>query len=236
MPKYSKKDILHQLDHCAGKYTFPMLDNGYVYPIDSRLSAYRDDKRWALIIEVIGFSNRGRGHKGINNGLYIFGNCLNFTPGTNNDNFICFTSDSFDGAAFEQEYEESLNPEVNTILLRGNKIKMPKDIDFYEDQGIELDVPPNVMIWEFLRGTRKEHREHFLATEEEIRERIPEDLPLILRLDDWYHNDLAADENPSEIETFPMIASVLETGNIKLFAPTKKPNNHWSNWPDGGSL
>ena len=236
MPKYSKKDILHQLDLCAGEYTFPMLDNGYIYPIDSRLSAYRDDKRWVLIIEVIGFSNRGKGHKGINNGLYIFGNCLKFTPGTNNANFICFTSDAFEGPAFEQEYEESLNPEVNSILLRGNKIKMPKDIGFYEDQGIELDVPPNVMIWEFLRGIKTEHRESFLATEEEIRERIPEDLPLILRLDEWYNNDLAVDENTREIETFPMIASILEKGNIKLFTPTEKSNNHWSNWPDGGSL
>lgn len=236
MTKYSKKDILHQLDHCAGAYTFPMLDNGYVYPIDSRLSAYRDDKRWVVIIEVIGFSRRGKGHKGINNGLHVFGNCLDFAPGTNNTNFIPFSSDSHEGPAFEKEYRESLNPNVNSIFLRGNKIKMPRDIEFYEDQGIELDVPPNIMIWEFLRGIRNKYRKYFWATEEEIRDRIPEDLPLILRLDEWYHNDLAADENPSEIETFQMLASVLETGDVTLFKPTEKPNNHWSNWPDGGSL
>ena len=35
--EYSSKDILKQLDQCAEDYMFPMLDNGYVYPIHSKL-------------------------------------------------------------------------------------------------------------------------------------------------------------------------------------------------------
>ncbi|MDX6381476.1 MAG: hypothetical protein QOI57_2500, partial [Rubrobacteraceae bacterium] len=52
---FTSQDILAQLDECAGKFGFPMLDNGYVYLADVRLSAYRDDARWALVIEVLGF-------------------------------------------------------------------------------------------------------------------------------------------------------------------------------------
>jgi len=78
---YSAKDILKQLDKCAEDYTFPMLDNGYIYPVVSRVSAYRDEKRWALIIEVVGFNYRGGGHDGISNCLHVFGNCLEFEPG-----------------------------------------------------------------------------------------------------------------------------------------------------------
>ena len=92
------------------------------------------------------------------------------------------------------------------------------------------------MIWEFLRGISAEYGKAFWATEEEIRARIPKDLPLFLRLSEWYHNDLANEENPGEVETFRMIAAALESGNPDLYQATKKPNNHWRNWPDGGAL
>jgi hypothetical protein len=63
-------EILKQLDKCAKEFTFPMLDNGYVYPAGTKLTAYRDEKHWVIIIEVIGFSYRGGGHNGIS--AYIF--------------------------------------------------------------------------------------------------------------------------------------------------------------------
>lgn len=233
---YTAQDILHQLDSCAEDFTFPMLDNGYVYLVDSRLSAYRDDKRWALIIEVVGFHYRAGGHDGINNCLHIFGNCLDFAPGTNNSNFLSITENSDDGDPFDEEYMDSLNPEVKSILIRGQKIPISTDPGFYIQKGIELEDPSKVMIWEFLRAVNSDYKEQFLATEDEIRLRIPKDLPLILRLDEWYHNDLANEENPSQNETFQMIAKVLETGSVNLYAPTKTPNNHWRNWPEGGTL
>ena len=234
--QYPAQDILDQLDSCAEDFTFPMLDNGYTYPVDSRLSAYRDDKRWALIIEVVGFHYRAGGHDGINNFLHIFGNCLDFEPGTNASNFLSLTSNSDDGDPFDEEYMDSLNREATSILIRGQKIAIPTDPDFYIQKGIELADPPKIMIWEFLRGIAADYKEQFLATEDEIRQRIPKDLPLILCLDEWYHNDLANEENPSQNETFQMVAKVLETGNVKFYAPTKEPNNHWRNWPDGGTL
>ena len=51
---YFVDSIVQQLDQCADDFTFPMLDNGYVRLIDARLSAYRDEERWALVIEVLG--------------------------------------------------------------------------------------------------------------------------------------------------------------------------------------
>ena len=234
--EYTSEDILQQLDKCAEDFTFPMLDNGYVYPVDSRLSVYRDIKRWALLIEVVGFNYRGGGHNGIDNCLHIFGNCLDFEPGTNNSNFIYLTDDSEEGKTFDEEYQDSLNPDTKSMLLRGNKIPISVDPSFYQKRGIELEEPPKVKVWEFLRGINGDYKELFLVTEDEIRERIPKDLPLILRLDEWFHNDLASREKPSENETFKMIAKVLETGSLKYYAPTNPPNNHWRNWPDGGTL
>ena len=62
-------EILSQLDATVREYMFPMLDNGYVYLADTRLHAYRDDTRWAIIIEMLGAYNRAQGEN-------VFSNCL----------------------------------------------------------------------------------------------------------------------------------------------------------------
>jgi len=50
--------ILSVLDRCCDAFTFPMLDNGYVYLAATRLSLYRTPADWAMVIEVFGFSPR----------------------------------------------------------------------------------------------------------------------------------------------------------------------------------
>ncbi len=233
---YSAKEILKQLDKCANDFTFPMLDNGYVYPVTSKISTYRDETRWAIIIEVVGFNYRGGGHNGITNCLHIFGNCLDYNPGTNNDNFLYITDNSSSGLTFDAEYQESLNPETKTMMLRDNEIEINHNCEFYKDKGIELEEDDKILIWEFLRGLLPEHEEKLWATEKEIRVRIPSDIPLFQSLTEWYHPDCADSELPSNNETFKMIAKTIETGQLELYKPTNEPNNHWKNWPDGGTL
>ena len=52
------ESILDQLDECAAEYTFPMLDNGYTYHVDQRLTIYRDSTRWLMIIDILNVNNR----------------------------------------------------------------------------------------------------------------------------------------------------------------------------------
>ncbi|CAN5384008.1 hypothetical protein BH20BAC1_BH20BAC1_23740 [soil metagenome] len=85
---YRAEEILNQLNKCNSEYTFPMLDNGYVYPAGTKLTAYRDDERWVIVIGAIGFSYRGGGHNGITNCLHVYGNCLKYEPGTQNENLL----------------------------------------------------------------------------------------------------------------------------------------------------
>jgi hypothetical protein len=54
----SAERILPILDRCCEAFTFPMLDNGYVYLAATRLSLHRSDSDWAIVIEVFGFSPR----------------------------------------------------------------------------------------------------------------------------------------------------------------------------------
>lgn len=234
--EYSTKEILKQLDKCAKDFTFPMLDNGYVYPIHSKLGAYRDAKRWALIIEIFGFNYRGGGHDGISNCLHIFGNCINTKPGTDNANFLYITCNNSDNSTFDEEYLESLNPEAKTMILQGKEININHNREFYLNKGIELEEHDKIFVWEFMRGLEPEYNKEFEATEKEIRERLPNDLPKILELIEWNHPDCANSELPSRNETFKQIAKVLATGKADFYKPTNKPNNHWKNWPDGGTL
>lgn len=230
--EYSAKEILNQLDKCAEDYTFPMLDNGYIYLVTSKLTAYRDEKRWVIIIEVVGYNYKGRGHNGINNCLHIFGNCIDFEPGTDNNNFLYPTDNSSDEPTF---VEEILNSKIKTMILRKKEITINHNREFYAEKGIEFEEEDKIFIWEFLRGLVPEYENDFFATETEIRERIPKDLTKFLELKEWNHPDCADSELPSKNETFKLIAKALETGITELYKPTKEPNNHWKNWPYGGT-
>jgi len=233
---YAAWQILEQLDALCSDFQFPMLDNGHVYPVASRLSAYRNEQRWAIIIEVVGFHYRAGGHNGINNALHVFGNLPGITPGISNSNILGFTADSEEGEAFDEHTGTWLNPAVHSILLREKKIALEHDPEYYHSKNILLEEPGRIMIWEYLRGIADTHREAMLATEEEIRQRIPVSLPLFLRLDDWHHPDLANEATPGKNETFGMLADAIETGDLSVFKPASPSNTHWKNWPEGGRL
>ena len=70
-------------------------------------------------IEVVGFNYRAGGHDGIDNCLHIFGNCLEFEPGTDNANFLFPADNSEDGELFNEKFGDSLNPDAKSFLLKG---------------------------------------------------------------------------------------------------------------------
>jgi hypothetical protein len=55
---WKPESILSILDGCCEIFSFPMLDNGYVYLAATRLSLYRSETDWAMVIEVFGYSPR----------------------------------------------------------------------------------------------------------------------------------------------------------------------------------
>ncbi|SFW34707.1 DUF7003 family protein [Chitinophaga sancti] len=233
---FSARSIRSQLDKCAEDYTFPMLDNGYTYPVVSRLSVYGDPQSWVILIEVVGYFNRQSGHEGVGNTRYVFGNHLSFEPGMKYPDLFSLTADSEEGPTFTGDLHGTLNPDVHSMLVREKKVNIRHDPAFYESRNVVLEDPPAIMIYEFLRASLPELKDELLSTEEELRNSFNQDLPLLLRLDEWCHPDLVEEEIPSKNETFRMIAALLETGDVSLYQPTKEPNNHWSNWPGGGSL
>lgn len=51
-----------------------------------------------------------------------------------------------------------------------------------------------------------------------------------------YNQDQYQDNRPSSYETWQLIARVIATGDTTLYKPTLKPNTHWKNWPQSGSM
>lgn len=266
MAKFTADEILRVLDSAAAAYEFPILDNGYTYLVDVRLSAYGDEARWAILIEIMGVMARAQG---FDNFIYAFGNCLTPTRTSANfateeawltwrDRHVLWDSMSVSPVESEGLLDEApkedddewteedpdderwqcdlpLRRDAEDFKIRDRTVRVP-DVRHYQDRHIRLEHDPHVQLHELMRFVAEDYRALLVATEEELRALIPGDLPLLLRLDEWWHPDCANDEKPSETETFRMIADVLATGDRKRWKPPVEPNTHWSNWPNGGTL
>ncbi|NUT35196.1 MAG: hypothetical protein HOV79_19240 [Hamadaea sp.] len=213
------EQILAQLDDAAREHHFADPEHPYYYAIDARLHAYRDERRWALQIELVGYNPRAGNVVDV---VHTYGNCLTRgRPGYENEDFLSRVENM-------DEVEDTDNPEClradrGPIQIRGRRIEVDAAADDSLEDVFRLLVP--------------EHRELLLADEAELRRRIPADLPEVLRLDEWWHRSPARyDELPSETETFQQLAVALETGDLTAYRPTLPPNTHWSNWPESGSL
>src|ERR1051326_8830794 len=98
--------ILAQLDQAAQDFEFPMLDNGYVYPADTRMSIFRDETRWLMMIEALGVGNRA--NSGVDlfcNCLHLYGNALHRQPGTNGGDFLYPIPSLPEDPLFADEYD-----------------------------------------------------------------------------------------------------------------------------------
>lgn len=199
------------------------------------MTLFRDETRWAMVIEVLGFNSHMGGTGGIDNALYCFGNCLHRPPGISPEDTLRPVSDGGSGPLFEED-GITIRRGATDLRIRSCEVPLPRSPEHYLERRILLEIPPDIQGFELLRGLLPEHRGLLLATDEEIRARVPEDLPQVLRLDEWNHPDVSEGEMPSQSPTFQGLAKVLKTGDLTCYRPRRKPNTHWSRWPEGGVL
>lgn len=231
-----KEEILRQLDTEAESYVFPMLDNGYYYHGDQKLTIFRDKKRWAILLEVLAYNNHLDGLEGITTIANVFGNCL--TAWNDNDNFNYFASDSKTEAFIydENDYPSKLNSLNKTIKVKEVEIIIDFNKEHYKSKNITFEYNDKITPWEFMRALIPEYSDLFWLNREDISNKIPSDLPILMVLNNWHHPDLADEEKPSDTETFNQLADVIFTGNKTLYNTSEKNNTHWTNWPEGGAL
>jgi hypothetical protein len=238
--------ILSVLDRCCDAFSFPMLDNGYFYLAATRLSLYRTPADWAIVFELFGYSPRAWEPS-----LFIetFANAL-----CNRDVPEKYVKiQAYESYLANNPYNEfrAFNPidgnewmddngcvaeAATEFMLRGRQQPIPS-LGEYEQRGITLEDPLRVQAFEFCRFIADVSRDSVLARADERRVSIPPGMTQILQLEEWHHPDVKVSEDrPSGSETFQQLAQVLVTGNVSLYQPSRAPNTHWKNWPEGGTL
>jgi hypothetical protein len=241
-------EILTILDQCCDAFTFPMLDHGYVYLAATRLSLYRSQEDWAMVIEVFGFSPRA----GLpDTYIQTFASRLhdrdppesyrnrheyeNYLANHRHDEYRnVFPID--EGPWQDAECEEFVAADAREVVVRKQALALPTAGE-YARHGIELEEAPRVQVFELCRFLAEIAREDVLATPPEQRVSVLPEMEQILQLDEWHHPNVADDqERPSGSETFQQLAQVLATGDVRLYRPSQPPNTHWQNWPEGGRL
>ncbi|MEV0272557.1 hypothetical protein AB0H43_27590 [Hamadaea sp. NPDC050747] len=112
------EQILAQLDDAARDYRFADPEHPYSSAIDARLHVFRDDSRWALLIELVGYNPRAGNVVDV---VHAYGNCLTRgRPGCENEDFLS-RIDNMD------EIEDIDNPEYlqtdgGPIEIRGRRV------------------------------------------------------------------------------------------------------------------
>lgn len=247
---YTKADILNDFDSNGGgenPYKFFLtLQDAYTTVSSNRIHLYADKDRWAVVFEVNGYDNRGFAIRKTHN---YFGNCL-FNLETAGLNGMYVLNSKYFTLCSEEEIMkiwkdfEEVSDTAKTIKIRNTEIPIEHDLNVYKSNNIpwhkydttkkSIDIPCLTRMINF------KYPELFNSTDEELRTCIPKDIPKIMTIDEWYHVDcyrVHGYENsiplPSTVETFKLIAEVLETKDIKKYKPTLKPNSHWSNWKSG---
>ena len=201
-------EILDCLDQAQ---EWPALDDPAVDMAAVRLHAYGDGARWALVLEVLA-SSTGFGPTSIHTALYSFGNCVK--PGMT----FVFSTDI--GPALDNLTGE-LRPD-GYVLVRGKRTPIDFSPENLERKGVRGELGDFALLLTLLPDER------LFATEEELREVVPADLPQLLQLEEWNHT--GAGEKPGENETFRLLAQVLATGDKGHWRPVTAPNTHWTGW------
>lgn len=240
--------ILEVLDEACDAFTFPMLDNGYVYLAATRLSLHRSAHDWAMVIEVFGFSPRA-GLPDI--GIHTFGSRLHerdpveqYATRAHWDTYLAehphddsrFRHPIAAGTWIDEEEGELVAEDATEVLVRGRPIALPS-LEVWPRHEIVLEDPPRIAVFELCRYLAAVARDEVLASAVERRVSVPPELAEVLVLDAWHHPNVVDEaDRPSGSSTFRQLARVLETGDRGLYRPTDPPNTHWQNWPDGGTL
>ena len=261
--KFSEKEVLEQLDlpfnstpsnyfpvgkHVDIKYSFFLdLEHGYCDTAGSRIHLYANSTRWAIVFEKSGYCNRG-GRAEIE--LDYVGNCIDYPidqyPERNyiaNSNYIVL----IDGIEFERienkvgdemETFELISKDIENIKVRDKYIPFDSNYQNYEKLGFEVRgfENPNKLIGfgDLIRYWNETNPEIIRATEDDIRQHIPIDIPKLMTISEFHHVSRYNETCPPSIqETYKLIAKVLVTCDTSFWKPTLEPNNSWKNWESG---
>jgi hypothetical protein len=220
------------------------LEHGYCDTAGSRIHLYADLTRWAVVCEKSGYFNRAtRAEIELN---YV-GNCINYSVQEYPEGNCISNSSSVilvDGTEFkrientEGPEMELIGQDVKEINVRDKLIPFDNNYRNYEKFGIEISEYNNprklIGFEDFVRYLHETSPDLIKATDDDIRQHIPNDIPKLMTIDEFHFSSIYNDMNPpSKQEIFNQIAKILVTRDVTNWKPTQEPNNSWKNWESG---
>lgn len=227
-------------DKTRKRHYFPIFENMNLDYIAPRLSLYQDADRWAISISALYYSQSMTYPGPPVNLLYTSGNCV--LPGKSPCNNICGILDVGQERLFVDARMQVVKAGVDAIRIRGevlgtafsHKIRSEAELSdegerrAREEEAVDKLRGGGMWAHRFFRALHLKYPRKMVATDQEMRTRIPPDLPCILELFEWRHPWTL--EEPSETQSFQQLAAVLASGDVNQYNPTEAPNTHWKYW------
>jgi Family of unknown function (DUF7003) len=248
--RLTAQDVLQFLDSCLKKnpaWFFIDLEHPYVYTANSRLNLYADDARWAIVSEVSGYNPRA-GRFSLT--VTWLGNCLQRLKPAGDRNQFTWNAEFItliEGIPLyeaTQHFASAVTP--MQLQIRDHIVRVPSGKGTFVPKTEGRSWPKGAQPEDLGRYVAYEYADLCRATDAEKRMHLPADLPELMTIDEWYHRSWyyghgftdpqPVGDAPSSYETYRLIAEVLAGRDPSRYRPTLKPNSHWSNWPQAGSL
>ena len=219
MAAYTEEDILGVLDDAQDRVTWPDFEHLDYDILYARLSAYRDDERWAVVFGMVQWNPSS------NTVIVVMteplGNCIELPD----DEDEAFNACRFDTVAFEFEPDNEDLAEVgyvSNVKLRGKEFAS----SIFEVKA-DPDSDRDETFWLAVAVTEKYHQE-ILPTEKELARFFPNGMPpKFLEVSEWHHSKWGL---ASEWEVFQLLAKAIVAGDPALYQPTEEPNTDWRDW------
>jgi len=222
--------ILRDLDKHAAEFNFPMLDNAYLEFAAARLSAFRGDKDWLVVFEVLGFSER---EIEFTDGIYAYGSCIGGQGFVGEEIPVSSLPEQplFDGVTNQCVADWS----SWSVRVGDEKMSFSPTREEYAAAGILIDREPS-------RGSLREiellrflvHRlgaTKVFMSDELLLNHFPNcrNLKKFVQTTQWQHPDVAEEEKPSKNLSIRSLIEALSSRDKSLFKPGV-PNTLWGLW------
>lgn len=226
---------------------FTDLEQAYSVCAGNAIHLYADSTRWAFVFEQCAYNTRGFN---ADIQLLYIGNCCSqveerygqYTYTSNLQSIELISNEEFEriqnNTGLRMEQFEHISPTADSVHIRSMSLPIEQNPEEYQAKGITLDSSKNprrlIGYGELLRYICATNPLAVKASEADIRQYIPGDLPKLMTIDAFHHYSIYNKSIlPSKQELYQLIAKIISSRNPALWKPTQPANNHWSNWVSG---
>ena len=227
--------LLAVLDRAADDGQFPFPQHERMDHAGMRVHGYRKADDHILLFEKLVFEHeehRNMGFHGFCNIAFSYSaggqqlawdnDALDLQVERDPDGASVSLTEDSDEFIDTRAARQALNPEARALIVRGERVEVPRDVAAYRAHKIDPAEP--IALRDVLRYLFETRRDALFSSEEERAEMLP-GATRIFTLDAWRHPD--AGDAPSDSESMRLLVEAVVTGDPARFAPKEPPNTDW---------